>query len=169
MPHSDCTNKPYFVHLLVKRLPKRILDVGCGYGTYGRLARAILHDDVSLTGVEVWQPYIEAYRLRDVYDDVLERDARTLTTFDYDMIIFGDVLEHMTVGEAQTLWRHSCQQSPCVWISIPIVPYEQGAVNGNPFEQHIIPDYSIASVLERFPGITQFRAFPITGAFVYET
>jgi predicted TPR repeat methyltransferase len=50
----------------------RMLDIGCGEGTYAKL-----FPDADWTGIEVWEPYVEAYGLKSLYSKLIIADART--------------------------------------------------------------------------------------------
>lgn len=78
--------------------PGIVLDVGCGYGKHGVLLREYLHPTPIVHGVEAWEPYVTANRLRGIYDklivgDVLEMTKKQLDK--YDMVVMGDVIEHL--------------------------------------------------------------------------
>ena len=80
----------------------KILDVGVGAGKF----RQLLYDYVLLDGVEVWEPNIKKYYLRSRYNRVFAYRIQLLRKDylqSYDLVIFGDVLEHMNVEEAQCL------------------------------------------------------------------
>ena len=67
MPFSSERGKD-IIKRMVGRVPHaKMLDVGCGCGTY-----ALMFDDAEITGVEIWEPYIEKYKLRTLYDDVIQ-------------------------------------------------------------------------------------------------
>jgi cyclopropane fatty-acyl-phospholipid synthase-like methyltransferase len=83
--------------------PQRILDVGAGYGKHGVLLREYLDPTPVVHGVEAWEPYVEAHRLRGIYDHLYTRDALTFTAADlltYDLIVMGDVIEHFEKEDA---------------------------------------------------------------------
>lgn len=143
----------------------RILDVGAGAGNWLSAIRGA-QIPARVDAVEVWQPYIEEFRLRRRYARVFDVDVRTLEPrfFNrYRAVIFGDVLEHMTKEEAQLVWDLSsrCHR----FIAIPIVHYCQGPLNGNPYEEHIKDDWSPQEVLDSFPGILDWALYTVTGAF----
>jgi SAM-dependent methyltransferase len=75
--------------------PRTVLDVGCGRGLNGEIA----HDKgAHVVGIEQWKPSAEAARAR--MDEVIEGDiehddsAKALGNRRFDLVIFGDVLEH---------------------------------------------------------------------------
>jgi 2-polyprenyl-3-methyl-5-hydroxy-6-metoxy-1,4-benzoquinol methylase len=102
--------------------PRRILDVGAGYGKHGVLLREYLDPTPVVDGVEAWEPYVEAHRLRGIYDNLYVRDILTFTAEElavYDMIVMGDVIEHMEMADAYAL----IDRAPNAWfvIATPVV------------------------------------------------
>ena len=57
---------------------------------------------------------------------------RLIDDFDYDLVIFGDVLEHMTEEDAVKLWNKVSKQARAAIIAIPIIQYPQGAHGVSP-------------------------------------
>lgn len=135
MPSSIRENDKDVRSFVVAHQIRTILDVGCGQGTYADL----LPDVSAMDGFEVWHPYIKRFDLDSKYRDVYAIDVRKepQLAHTYDLVIFGDVLEHMTREEAISVWKWA--SGFCKWglISIPIIHYPQGAEEGNPYEEHI--------------------------------
>lgn len=165
MPHSDFSNKPWMSRQIERIAPASVLDVGPGSGTYGRIVRDVA-PGARLVGVEAWEPYIDEFALRDVYDEILVQDARELDDWSYDLVIFGDVLEHMSEADASLLWAKAASGRGRVLMSIPIIHYPQCAEHGNPYEVHVVEDWSHERVLNVFPGIVDFEVFAVTGAYL---
>ena len=70
--------------------PKTALDIGCGEGTYAKL-----FPKLTLTGVEVWEPYAEKYGLQALYQNFILQDAREFSTDEnFDVCFLGDVLAY---------------------------------------------------------------------------
>lgn len=158
--------KPFIASRIMASGARRILDVGAGSGTWARELRRAGFEGV-IDGVEVWQPYIDTFRLLEVYDDVYEQDVREWKRrhFDgYDVVIFGDVLEHMPEGDAVRTWTRA-GIAPYRALSLPVVPYPQGALNGNPYEVHHVTDWTVDRVLRTFTGITEHERHAIEGVF----
>jgi hypothetical protein len=62
--------------------------------------------------------------------------GKVVNEFSVDMVVLGDVLEHMDVQDAcrlvdEVLWR----RLPAI-VSLPIITWPQGAIDGNPYEEH---------------------------------
>ena len=109
-----------------------VVDVGPGEGTY----RKFLGKKKLWIGVEVWESYVEKYKLRDIYDKIIVGDITDIKLPTADCIIFGDVLEHMEKQKALDLLAKAREKYPHIILSIPIGKYEQGALEGNPYEEH---------------------------------
>jgi mannosyltransferase OCH1-like enzyme len=166
MGFSDPTNKPWTQQEIIKINPKTVLDVGAGQGVYLDLIRAVLPEDVFVHAVEVWDPYIKQFNLAARYDKLFQMDVREMETFDYDLVILGDVLEHMPEKDAVELWDRISKDAKYAIISIPIIHYHQDAINGNPYEVHVEEDWNTERVLKTFKGIKYHQEFPVTGVFI---
>ena len=77
------------------------LDVGACDGKWWKL----LGDYLKMDAVEIFQPNIAIHDLKRKYNKVFYGDIFGLEYEHYDLIIFGDVLEHMTVEKAQAVRR----------------------------------------------------------------
>ena len=104
------------------------LDVGACDGVWADVLQGWLHMDA----VEIFEPNIQEHNLADKYEKVYCADIRKLKyKKHYDLIIFGDVLEHMTVKEAQAVLRYAAKHSDDYIIGVPF-QYKQEAIYGNP-------------------------------------
>ncbi|MFJ8594864.1 class I SAM-dependent methyltransferase [Streptomyces sp. NPDC093598] len=145
MPTSIAEGKDWSLRLFVQHQPDTVCDVGPGEGTYAKLFRPA-HHGVWWTAIEIYKPYIRRYGLKntakrkEMYDEVHTLDARVAPDhlFHRDLVIFGDVLEHMAWGDAGDLLRKA--EAAGAWnilVSLPIVEAPQGEVDGNPHEEHV--------------------------------
>ncbi|WP_068922185.1 class I SAM-dependent methyltransferase [Planobispora rosea] len=138
MPCSDNQGKDWALATYLTINPSIVIDIGPGAGTYARLMRP--HHEARWIGIEAWGPYIADYGLDDLYDIVHVADARLVdwTWFPTtDLVIIGDVLEHMTTLHACVLLERLKRTADNLLVSIPVLHLDQDAVNGNPFERHI--------------------------------
>ena len=165
MPHSEPANKEWVLGKIKEINPKTVLDVGAGDAIYADLIRAFV-PNVKIDGVEIWEPYFEMFGLTQKYTRMLNADIRILKEYDYDIVIFGDVLEHMPKEDAIEVWDRAAKQARWGIITIPIIHNPQEASYGNPYEVHIKDDWSVEEVLESFSHIVEYERFPITGAFI---
>ena len=150
---------------------KRVLDVGAGAGLYPKY---IKHKHKMLTdaewiGVEIWEPFIEKYNLNNLYNKVINTDIREFNFEEhgeFDLCIFGDVLEHMTKTECIRVVTKALDHCKRILISIPIVHYPQGMSEENPYEAHIKDDWSDQEVKETFSNILDSAQDKIIGVYI---
>jgi hypothetical protein len=146
---------PKIMYHAKKIRPLRILDVGAGSGL---LADYLAKEDFGyrLDAIEVWLPYVNEFNLREKYNTVFTMDAREFSQWsDYDLVMFGDVLEHMPKQEAIDLWD-SAIGARYRMLSIPTVHCPQGEEHGNPYEVHVKDDWTHEEVLSSFSGIVDY-------------
>ncbi|MEU5976370.1 class I SAM-dependent methyltransferase [Streptomyces sp. NPDC047315] len=167
MPTSDAEGKDWSLERFRRHLPNTVTDVGPGEGTYAKLFRPV-HEGVWWTGIEIHRPYIKKYRLnstkaRKMYDEMHVEDVRDSPghLFYRDLVIFGDLLEHVERDDAVALLQRA--EAAGAWnilVSVPIVDSPQGEVDGNPHEAHLHqwdPD-DMDQVLTRLGGrVETFR------------
>jgi len=168
MPGSSRDGKAWIVERLMDEMPSRVLDIGAGCGTYAQLFRARWPGS-HWTAVEVWEPYIAMYKLREQYDVVIIADARTWEPGEgrYGVAFLGDVLEHMTREEARALLDRMRAVADIVVVSIPIIHYPQGPLFGNPHEIHVEEDWTHAKVCEQLGPPTECLLDGVIGAYIY--
>ncbi|MBE7188919.1 bifunctional 2-polyprenyl-6-hydroxyphenol methylase/3-demethylubiquinol 3-O-methyltransferase UbiG [Jatrophihabitans endophyticus] len=155
---SSAEGKPWTrerIARLARETSLTVLDVGPGVGTYATLLAGLPVE--RMLAIEAWEPYLETYHLADLYDDVVVGDVRTTALPPCDVVILGDVVEHMTRDEGLELWRRSAEAAArAVYLSIPIVHYPQDEIEGNPYEVHVEEDWSHELVLDAFTGIGEW-------------
>jgi cyclopropane fatty-acyl-phospholipid synthase-like methyltransferase len=165
MPFSDQSNQPWLVGQLRELNLSSLLDVGAGSGTYGRMF-AQHFPSVSRTAIEVWKNYVYNYDLFGVYRTIHLVDVRYHDDFNYDIVIFGDILEHMSKEDALEVWGKVASQAKYAVISIPIIHYPQDSYEGNPYEAHVKDDWSHEEVLETFTEIKEYKTSQIVGTYI---
>jgi predicted TPR repeat methyltransferase len=134
---------------------KSVLDLGAGSGNYQKMMSPET-PNASWSAVEIFKPYIDHYKLDRIYNKVIHADIRQFSSLEsYDVVIAGDVLEHMTKNEAISVVMNLLPFCKYFIISIPIVKWEQGEIDGNPYEAHVKDDWSHEEVISTFPHIQQ--------------
>jgi hypothetical protein len=114
-----------------------VLDIGAGTGKWGKLLKGKVK---SVDGVEVWTANIINHRLADHYDNIF---SVNMLDFDYskkkyDVMILGDVLEHLTYENALKFMKEAVKHVARIYLSIPIsLCVQDGNRLGNPFESHL--------------------------------
>ncbi|CAL9649750.1 class I SAM-dependent methyltransferase [Streptomyces sp. enrichment culture] len=163
MPTSDAEGKDWSLTWFRYHLPNTVTDVGPGEGTYAKLFRPV-HEGVWWTAVEIHRPYIKKFRLtstktRKMYDEIHVEDVRESEDhlFYRDLVIFGDVLEHVERDDAVALLERTVASGAWnILVSVPIVDSPQGEVDGNPHEAHLHQwdADDMDAVMARFDGAT---------------
>jgi hypothetical protein len=161
---SHPESRPWVINKILSHDIKSIIDVGAGSGTY---YDALLNTRYkgTIDAVEVWEPYVDEFGLKKKYRKLWIEDIRDFDRFHHDLVIFGDVLEHMTVDEALDVWNRASKYCAYAVISIPIIEYHQHAINGNPYEEHIKEDWTHQEVLDTFPHIVDSWQGNVVGAY----
>ncbi len=188
MPYSSTSGKAFISRFLsnvtLKNKIKNVLDIGAGSGTYSQMFRnKLCPSDHSAyfetwTAVEIWEPYIDQFKLNWIYDHVIVADARTVfnegnplekhhRSQHFDLAFIGDVLEHMTVEEAQILFAQTIASATFTIISIPLGHYPQDEYLGNPFERHVKDDWSHEEVILKFGDPITYTIDNEIGVYVY--
>lgn len=103
-----------------KELPgvKTILDVGPGWGTYSKLLR---NPEEEWDAVEIFEPYIKKFKLHKYYNHIYNVNIVDFTsTRQYDLVILGDVLEHLPKEESLTVLKKIFSFSKYCLLSLPL-------------------------------------------------
>lgn len=152
-------------------IESRVLDVGAGQGKY----RIVLNDYPNVDGVEVHKPTADREQLEDLYRElfvdnacyVLDRFARVHEQFlrdvnaaergdtfapPYDVVIFGDVLEHMNVADAQCAITDALIVAVDVFVIVPYL-YPQEPHDDNEHQRHIQDDLTPEVMASRYPDL----------------
>jgi SAM-dependent methyltransferase len=95
----------------------RILDVGPGRGIYSSMLkeRGYAH----LDAVEIYLPYIEMFELKKNYNEVFHCDIVNFEYLYYDIVIMGDVIEHLHIEKAQSVIKYAQAHSNLIIVAVP--------------------------------------------------
>jgi hypothetical protein len=150
MGTSNWQNIPFNVEVLMKIAPQRVLDVGVGFGRWGMIVREfcdVWYGRVSESAWSVYVEGIEAFRdnisqyHRAFYNRIYQGDAREIIfTLEgpWDVIIFGDVLEHFERETAEKILSWCLERSDYIMINIPLGgEWPQSDTYENPYERHL--------------------------------
>lgn len=151
MPTSNLAVWPDIL-LAIDQVPhKRILDVGPGHGKASILLREYLADPpVVIEAIEAWEPYIAKHGLERLYDRVFRGDVTADTWVTgpdryrwsaqemlarYDVVLMGDVIEHIALDKALALLRRIPGR---VVICTPVEFFDNDPTHRHPpTEEHI--------------------------------
>ncbi len=153
MPSSRPITIPTVVHLLRQLQPRSILDVGVGFGKWGHLFREYMdiieaeHDparyqragwQVRIDGIEGHAAYLTPMH-HFLYNEIHVGDAAVLlpTLPRYDLIFFGDIIEHFEKAAGLQLLRQALERAnKAVLVSTPKFETAQDELCGNELERH---------------------------------
>ena len=141
--------KDYIVRWVKDHFPSgaTCLDVGACDGKWFSL----LGDYLDMYAVEIFRPYVEKHELESKYVNVFVGDIDDYKYGYYDLIIFGDVIEHMDVPKAQRVLAYARQRCENMIIAVPFM-YKQDMVRGNKWERHIQDELTPELFDELYPG-----------------
>ena len=162
---------------IIKLAPGSILDVGCGFGLWGFLSRLYLDvfpgrrckDEwtVRIEGVEVFPKYVMPHQ-KFLYDAIhtgkIEDMVDRLGNF--DLYIFGDVLEHLAKETAVNVLETACRNAnKGVLINIPLGEgWLREASSENEYEAHLSV-WGLEDFLEYCPKVCGETTFPALGHY----
>jgi 2-polyprenyl-3-methyl-5-hydroxy-6-metoxy-1,4-benzoquinol methylase len=128
----------------------KILDVGFGSGVYGKVLRAFNYRNID--GIDIYGDNIEKLGLDMIYDNIFIENILDFDFKYYDLIIMGDVLEHIELELAKNLLSKFIKGNKCgnIVVSIPY-EYEQGEEYGNPYEKHLQPGVTQEYMKKHYP------------------
>ena len=159
MPFSSHEGKAWAVDRLVEHMDRNhdweFLDIGCGAGMWLDAVKPWFLNS-RWTGWEVWTPYVERFNLRARYGNggpfiVWDATEENLHVPHADVIILGDVLEHMTFEQSTRLWTKATKAASMAVIgSCPTIHYPQGAEEGNPYEEHVQDHLTVGDIKHMF-------------------
>jgi hypothetical protein len=171
VPFSDSSLRPWTLEHLAKIIDvpflRTVVDVGAGGGANLEFYWPWMQQ-TKWIAIEAWEPYVERFELNVRYDECIRDDVRAIELPSADLYIFGDVLEHMPKEHARALWLRAQAVSEVQIINMPVAPYEQDALHGNPFEVHHA-QWTAAEIEEAFSGIVDSKIGPVVGAFIAES
>ena len=134
-----------------------VLDIGAGSGTYSDRLKDYFH---RMDAVEIFTPYIEEYHLKDKYTNVFNEDILTFDFDYYDLIILGDVLEHISEEDGVALIARLYPKCREMIIAVPKGP--QGIFYDNQAEIHLQENLTFESFMRTYTG---FRPFALRDDF----
>jgi len=117
--HNEVVNEDTMRQLLTLK-PSRVIDVGVGDGFYGKLVKYCFPKTFVLA-VEKRIDYILNWKLDEIYDEVVCDDiVNVIDKLEGDLIIFGDVLEHLEKIDAVRVLSEAVKRFNYVLINSPV-------------------------------------------------
>ena len=139
-----------------------VLDVGAGEGTYYKY---LADHFVNMDAVEVFKPNIDKYNLENKYRQVFNTDIKDFKYDYYDVIIFGDIIEHLDVKEAQEVLNYAYDRCKEMIVAVPY-EMEQGIEEDNVYEIHKQPDLTPKIMKERYPYLKEKYGNELYGYYI---
>jgi SAM-dependent methyltransferase len=177
MPVSTGTLISTALTEIIKLAPESILDVGCGFGLWGFLSRLYLDvfpgrrykDEwtVRIEGVEAFPKYIMPHQ-KFLYDAIHSGKIEDMVDRlgNFDLYIFGDVLEHLSKETAVQVLETACRNAnKGVLINIPLGEgWLRESSGENEYEAHLSV-WELEDFLEYCPKVCGTATFPALGHY----
>lgn len=122
---------------MIDKGSKSILDVGCGKGEPMKFINR--HKKFRTMGVDVFEPYIEACKAKQIHDEYLMCNICNLPFVDgsFDVVMCMEVLEHLEKEEGDKLIRDMERIArKQVILTTPVGKFEQEEQELNPYQKH---------------------------------
>ena len=136
MPKSEqpIKGEEIVIKQILSNPERMILDVGSGSGKW---SKELFKKVKRIDGIEAWKPNIDQFNLKNKYDHIYNQD---ITKFKYlhkyDVIIFGDVFEHIKYEDAIKLLKQiNINQVIYLILPISLCPQDGHSLD-NPYETH---------------------------------
>jgi len=130
--------EPWVLGVLLRVKPNSMVDVGCGYGFWGFIARRRVSSLSYVAGLDL--DYYRLAKARVIYDDVILADARKLPfrANSFDAVLAIEVLHGLEAGKLATTLqqiKEVCRRVAI--ISFPKLSSKQRRVlTGHSFKQY---------------------------------
>jgi 2-polyprenyl-3-methyl-5-hydroxy-6-metoxy-1,4-benzoquinol methylase len=124
---SSFFGKKEIIDFICQTLPDRtakILDVGPGRGIYNVLLKQAGY--TTIDAVEIYKPYIDKFNLSIIYSTVFHTNIINFTYDYYDLILFGDVLEHININQAKRVINYAQHHGKLIIVAVPYMDQQIG-------------------------------------------
>jgi hypothetical protein len=144
----------------------KILDVGPGNGIYNKLLKNKGY--MNFDAVESYKPYIDKFNLTDLYSNVYHTNVTKFNYNFYNLIIFGDVLEHLSIKKAKRVISFAQSHCELIIVSIPYCNYQIGQqLDGS--GDHKQFDLTRDVFLQRYSGLQMLIDNEFIGVFYWRS
>lgn len=157
--------------------PKSVLDIGVGNGKWGYLFREYLDIygkgdiwrkqdwKVQIDGIEIYAPYVDENPcLKRIYNNVYIGDACDIfpALGNYDLVIFGDILEHVQKEKGAVLLNQILEKSKMLILSVPLGDWRYNFKGENKAESHV--SVWEEEELIKYPKYKEHKIYSITAS-----
>lgn len=139
MSHLPVVNDSVLNLLATNLNGQRILDLGCGHGAWGFLIRLKKQGRPTMTGIDVWKPFLASLRNTGLYDDLICADAchLPLKSNVFDVVLASEILEHLPYSKTTSFFKEIdavCKAR--IILTTPKGFSKQYVTENNPYEEH---------------------------------
>jgi 2-polyprenyl-3-methyl-5-hydroxy-6-metoxy-1,4-benzoquinol methylase len=149
---STDSGKSSILNYILENVSKnaKILDVGFGSGIYCKMLRVFNYQNID--GIDVYDKNIVKMGLDKIYNNIYIKNILDFDFSHYDLIIMGDVLEHIELEAAKNMLSCFIEKNKCehIVVSIPY-EYEQNEIYGNTYEKHLQPEVNKEFMEKNYP------------------
>ena len=135
-----------------------VLDVGAGWSKY----RLLLPDYMKMDACEIWPKYRR--ELKKTYRNVFIDDICNLEITHYDVIIMGDVLEHIEGEKAKQLIEYLYPRCKQIFVVVPFQYHQDG--DDNPYEEHLQDDLTPELMKTEYPLLDLIAENGVKGLYI---
>ena len=130
---------------------EKILDVGFGGGVYGKILKAFYFENID--GIDAWGENIVEMGLNFIYDNIFIENILNFEFEHYDLIIMGDVLEHISLEDSKSLLNRFINEGKVskLFIQVPYMYENHEEWQGNPYEVHLQDEINEEYIEREFP------------------
>lgn len=149
MPSSHLYQIPTIINIIRGLKPGSILDIGCGFGKYGFLAREYLEIWQNRYQKAEWQTRIDCIEVHNfyiteihhyIYDQIFKDEAlsvlKNMQDHAYELILAIDILEHFSLEQGRVFIKECQRVATYTLVSTPKKFGTQDAVFDNQYEIH---------------------------------
>jgi hypothetical protein len=143
----------------------KILDIGPGIGTYANL----LSDYKNIDCVEIYKPYIKKFDLKSKYKNVYNKNILDFDFDYYDIIIMGDILEHLSVDDSLNLLNKFINKCDDIIVNVPYLADFNHLYDNEPNknELHIQVDLTEDIMKNRYPMLKKVWSNNRIGVYLF--
>lgn len=136
-------NRVFQYRLLRQQLkllqPRSIVDFGAGAGKVGEIAKDVLDDGYKIIAIEGNDKTAQMLNSIGLYHHVfngLIMDWFEANSASFELAVFGDVLEHLPIGEVKKIIRKSSKIFDYIIVNVPLHEILQDGGDDLPLETH---------------------------------
>jgi len=146
MPVSKIEIIPEVIGMVRNAMPKKVIDIGVGFGKYGVLCREVLDIKFGryhrsewktrIDGIEVFGEYITPYH-KYIYNKIIIGNVMETHVKGYDVVLLCDVIEHLEHGKGVELLDRLVRGNGFIIVTTPSVFRTSEPYKGNEHERHL--------------------------------